>query len=81
MTMKQAWQAFDGLRQDTTVIWLEEPSSVDAIFRRITDMPEKSPKLWTDAYLLATAEAAGARLVTMDRAMAARAGDVLLLAP
>jgi len=77
--MREAWRAFDGVLEDPTVFWLEDSPSVDAIFRRITNTPEKSPKLWTDAYLLAIAEAAGATLVTMDRAIAGRAGNVLLL--
>lgn len=79
LSMTQAWAAFDRLAGDARVSWVVEPAALDAAFRRSSGLSESAPKLWTDAYLQAFAATIGATIVTMDRAMAGRAGNVVLL--
>ena len=78
-TQRAAWQVYEQWRIKSSVGFLDEPAGIDAIFRAATDRDEVSPKVWTDAYLSAFAEAAGLTLVTFDKALAGKAkGGVLL---
>lgn len=80
LSMSAAWAVFDELNSDSRVGWLGEPDLVEAIFRKNSQGENSSPKLWTDAYLVAMAEQTESTLVTMDKALAARCPQALLLA-
>lgn len=79
LNMKSAWRAYDRLFEDDRVALLPEPAGVDTAFRARTSGGNASPKLWTDAYLLAFASAHDGVLVTFDRALAKHSKTCLLL--
>jgi toxin-antitoxin system PIN domain toxin len=74
----EAWRVYDRFYEDSRVIFLSEPPSVDETFRIKAEGHAASPKLWADAWLLAVAESADGVLVTFDRALAARGAHCLL---
>ena len=78
-TQAQAWEIYERLRIEANAGLLPEPTGFDATFRAISNQPEISPKRWADDYLLAFAETAELRLVTFDRALAARTPNAVLL--
>lgn len=71
-TRRQAWALLDRQRLATGVVWLNEPDRLDEAWRTFSARDDHHHKLWTDDYLAAFAQAAGARLVTLDRALARR---------
>lgn len=78
-TMAGAWKLWDRVTADSRISLLEEPTGLEVEFRSRSQLPNPSPKVWADAYVLAFASVAGLRLVTFDRALKSRGGDVLLL--
>ena len=79
LTQAQAWAAYDRLLLDPRITYLPEPDHLEAGFRTLTAREAASPKLWTDDYLLAFAQAAGLALFTLDRALAGRSAAAFLL--
>jgi predicted nucleic acid-binding protein len=77
--MTEAWAAYDRLFDDDRVTVQEELGGVEAAFRGFTRKRHASPRLWADAWLLAFAESAGGVVITLDRALAARARHTVLL--
>ena len=67
-----AWRIFDQLWADERVVWADEPSELDAVWRTISARDDKSHKFWTDDYLAAFAQTYGATLATLDGKLAAR---------
>jgi uncharacterized protein len=78
-TMIDAWKLWDEIQSDRRISFLPEPELLEHEFRRQSQLRTFSPKVWADAYLLGFASAAGVKLVTFDRALESRAGDVLVL--
>jgi toxin-antitoxin system PIN domain toxin len=75
----QCWDLFaTWIKNGKAELW-NEPAGIDAIFLRGANHGQSSPKMWTDAYLAAFAEAGGLRLVTFDKALAAKAKGATLL--
>jgi len=68
----EAWRVIDELRADGRVIWAEEPPQLEAVWRAISARDETSHKLWTDDYLGAFAQSAGATLATLDHKLRGR---------
>jgi uncharacterized protein len=79
LTQSQAWEAFDSLLADPGNQMMDEPGGIDTLFREQTSSNEPSTKQWADGYLAAFAMAAGIRLVTLDRALAAKVKGAVLL--
>jgi uncharacterized protein len=79
LSMDAAWRAYDRLFEDDRVVFFPETANVEASFRQRAKGRMASPKLWTDAWLLAVAHAAEGTLITFDRALAARGVSCLLL--
>lgn len=79
LRLPEAWNAYDSLFGDDRVAFIEEPSGIEAAFRKYARKNHASPKLWADAWLLAFAECANGVVVTFDKALAARASHTLLL--
>jgi toxin-antitoxin system PIN domain toxin len=67
-----AWRVIDQLRADERVIWADEPAQLEAAWRAISARYETSDKLWTDDYLAAFAQSAGATLATLDNKLSDR---------
>ena len=78
LTMAEAWRVYDRFFSDDRVVFVSEPSEVEAIFRKKAAGRTVSPKIWADAWLLATADAANGKLVTFDRALSERGAISLL---
>ena len=78
LSMNEAWQSYDKFFTDDRVMFMPEPSSAEARFRNHAVGPISSPKLWADAWLLAFAEAAGGKVITFDRGLAARGAYCLV---
>lgn len=79
LTMREAWRVYDRFYSDDRVAFIAEPRLVERQFRQHTRDRSASPKMWADAWMLATADAADGLVVTLDRALAAR-GALCLLA-
>lgn len=79
LTQRQAWEAFDVLVADPRNRMIGEPAGIDPAFRQQTDSKLAATKQWADGYLAAFAVTAGIRLVTFDRALAAKVKGAVLL--
>ncbi|MGH3546503.1 MAG: TA system VapC family ribonuclease toxin [Mycobacteriales bacterium] len=72
LTRRAAWDVIDQLRADERIGWAQEPAHLELLWRSISARDDRSHKLWTDDYLAAFAQAAGASIVTLDRGFAQR---------
>lgn len=66
LSMTDAWQAYDALREDERVGFIAEPPGIEVNWRDWTRSAAFSPKLWNDAYLAALSTAAGLKLISFD---------------
>ena len=78
-TMADAWALWDLVWADSRIAFLSEPDGLDGNFRKRSQLPGGSPKVWADGYLLAFASAAGLKFITFDRALRSQGVDVLVL--
>jgi hypothetical protein len=78
LTIAEAWRVYDRLYDDDRVTFVAEPVEVEKRFREKAVGRTASPKVWADAWLLATAQEAGGILVTLDKALAGRGAWCLL---
>lgn len=67
LSTAEAWTAHDYLFLDDRVVFLSEPPLLEEAFRNVASRNQASPKLWAGAYV-----AAGAKVVTLDQALASR---------
>ena len=79
VSMREAWALWGRIWADSRIAFLPEPDGIEKEFRSRSRLSSRSPKVWADAYLLAFASVAGVKLVTFDRALVSRGGDVLVL--
>ncbi len=79
LSQAEAWRAYDRLTGDERILFLEEPSTMEATFRAFSRATRPAPKDWADSYLGAFAAVAGLRLVTFDKALHAKFGEALYL--
>ena len=75
----KAWDVYDRWFDDSRVVFLEEPSTLEKMFRAYSRQSRPASKDWADSYLLAFAQSADLRLVTFDRSLKHRAASTLLL--
>jgi toxin-antitoxin system PIN domain toxin len=69
LTNRQAWEAYQSILVDDRIVFRpEEPTGLEAHWRRFALRETASPKIWMDAYLAAFAFAGGYRMVTTDAA-------------
>lgn len=66
LTPSDAWIAYDRFRSDSRVVFVEEPTNLENLWRDIANDESFSRNRWTDSYLLAFARAANLWLVTFD---------------
>ena len=78
LTVAEAWRVYDRLYDDDRVMFVSEPPEVERLFREKASGRTASPKLWSHAWLLAVAQAAGGILITFDKALASRGAHCLL---
>lgn len=74
-----AWRIVDQLYEDERVLWADEPTEFEAVFRAFSARNDNSHKLWTDDYLAAFAQTSNAALTTLDRKLAARYPSVQVI--
>jgi toxin-antitoxin system PIN domain toxin len=67
LTNDKAVAAYQWLRKDPRIGWLDEPAGLEAKWFFYAGVRTKSPKVWMDAYLAAFAILSEARLITFDR--------------
>ena len=67
LTMANAWSCYDTLLSDDRVLFLPEPVGLEPHWRRHTRKRGYSHRVWSDAYLVAFAEALGMTNVSFDR--------------
>jgi toxin-antitoxin system PIN domain toxin len=80
LTAANAWRVYATLCEDDRVQYAEEPSQLEDRWREAARHPGSSPNFWTDAYLVAFAEAGDYTVVTFDRGFLRHRGvDVRLL--
>jgi len=75
----EAWDIRDEWARDPRIMFLREPLEINDEFRALSDLRRPNCKSWTDLYLIAFAQAARVRLVTMNRALCKHYADAELL--
>jgi len=78
-TQRQAWNLYDAYILDGNARLIPEPASLDERFRNLSYLESPSPQYWGDSYLSAFAQQADVKLVTFDKALAARTKGSILL--
>lgn len=78
LSIAQAWKVHDRFYDDDRIAFVAEPPEIETHFRRYTATRTASPKIWSDAWLLAVADAAGGTVITFDKALRARGAHCLL---
>ncbi len=73
-SMRAAWDSYRQVQEDERFLFLDEPHDIETSFRKLSFLPFPAPKLWTDAYLEAFANAAGIGLATFDGGSSTRGG-------
>jgi toxin-antitoxin system PIN domain toxin len=80
LSSRDAWRVYRTMLADERVKFAPEPFGLEQEWRKITMQDQPTPKIWTDAYLIAFARSTGMQLVTLDRAVLSIASEALLLA-
>lgn len=79
LTQREAWRVYDTFLNDGGSRFLYEPRTLEDSFRALSRRSSASPKDWADSYLAAFAQEIGAKLVTFDKALAARSKESTVL--
>ena len=79
MSQAAAWQVYDDWIENGRARFIEEPPSIEHIFRSLSQSQQPAPKDWADSYVSAFAQDSGLRLVTFDQALQRRTSGSLLL--
>jgi|ERR1700685_752451 len=79
LSSREAWRVYRTMLADERIQFAPEPFALEEEWRKIKMQDRAAPKIWTDAYLIAFARAAGMRLVTLDRGVASMEEKALLL--
>ena len=72
VSRRQAWGVVDQLMADPRARFLSEPEGLFTLWVTFSKRDDRNHLLWTDDYLAAFAHAAGAELVTFERAFRTR---------
>jgi uncharacterized protein len=76
-----AWRLYDDWMREGGASYIEEPPTVEAMFRSFTQTRNVAPKDWTDSYLAAFASASDLQLVTFDRGFQGKIKQLTILRP
>jgi toxin-antitoxin system PIN domain toxin len=79
LSSRKAWTTYEGLLSDERINFEPEPAGLQQEWKKLTARDRSMPRVWTDAYLAAFAQAGGLRVVTLDRAVLSLTADALLL--
>ncbi len=72
LTRRAAWEVVEALLTDPRIRLVQEPEGLEPLWLAFSKRDDLSHLLWTDDYLAAFAQAAGAEFVTFDRACGRR---------
>lgn len=72
LTRREAWNVVLALQADPRIKFAPEPRGLAPLWMAFSKRDDRSHLFWTDDYLAAFAQAAGAELVTLDSKLAAR---------
>ena len=72
VTRRRAWGVFQALTRDERVRMWPEPDGLESLWMAFSGRNDRSHRLWTDDYLVAFAQTAGATFVTLDASIEAR---------
>ncbi len=78
LTMIEAWRVYERFFDDDRIAFFPESAEAQRYFRENTAGPPASPRLWVDSWLLALSRAAGGKVITFDKGLAARGARCLL---
>jgi toxin-antitoxin system PIN domain toxin len=81
LNQASAWELYDDWLEEGGASYMEEPPSVDGLFRSFTRTRNVAPKDWADSYLAAFAAVADLRFVTFDRGFQGKIEQLLILRP
>jgi uncharacterized protein len=79
LSSRAAWRTYRTFLTDDRIQFAPEPFNLEEEWQKLTTFDRPMPKIWTDAYLIAFARAAGMQLVTLDRTVIHIASEALLL--
>ena len=79
LSQASAWEVYDDWLENGRAGYIEEPPSIERIFRSLSQSKQPAPKDWADSYVSAFAQVSGLRLVTFDQALQKRTEGALLL--
>ncbi len=74
-----AWATYDDWLTNGHAGYVDEPPTVEATFRSLSQSAQSAAKDWADSYLSAFAKTSGMQLVTFDQALHQRTSGSLLL--
>ena len=80
LTRRQAWDRLLALYADVRIKFVAEPRGLAPLWIAFSKRDDRSHLVWTDDYLAAFAQAAGAELVTFDGALRTRYPSVNVVA-
>jgi len=78
-TQRQCWMIYEEWLAGGRAVLRPEPDGIEPVLRAGTSAAEPAPKTWMDAYLAAFAETGDLTLVTLDKALAAKAPGAILI--
>jgi uncharacterized protein len=79
LTRRQAWDRYNALTADPRTRFLAEPDVLAPLWLSFSARNDRSHQFWTDDYLAAFAQAAGATMVTFEAAVESRYPSVSVL--
>lgn len=79
LTRRAAWEVVENLLADPRIHLVHEPDGLEPLWLAFSKRDDSSHLLWTDDYLAAFAQAAGAEFVTFDRGCGQRYPPVRVL--
>lgn len=81
LTRRAAWEVVEELLSDPRIRLLNEPEGLEPLWMALSKRDDSSHLLWTDDYLAAFAQAAGAEFLTFDRGCRRRYPSVHVTCP
>ncbi len=79
LSQAEVWEAYDRWLGDERVLFLEEPPTLEPVFRSLSQGMRPAPKDRADSYLAAFASVSGLRLVTFDQAFRDKTKELIVL--
>lgn len=81
LSQAEAWNVYDDWLRNGPATFLDEPPTIEPIFRSLSSSQQPAAKDWADSYISAFAQISGLQLVTFDRALYRRTAGAILLQP